>query len=518
MALILRQSFPLGRFHATPWRVNPYDDPFGEWPPSPWRFVRAIVARWYQWRRELHDMPDLGQLDALVRALCDSASGFHLPVVALRGSPLRQYHPVEFGWEPAGKTKGRAEKKKNVPQMKTYGTSLVQDNYWCVPRNDASAIWWFLSGDRWTPQLVEVLDRCLERLIYFGRAESFTAIERSEGPAPEPNCELLERPRSPTSVRLLVPESDAKRADLERTTDDPQLVKSTVPPGAKVLYADLPARPAIKEQPIVLAPRPGCRLMQLAIGWNVPPEPRAVVRLTARYRSAVLRELLLVKTQGHQGSWSVVPEALRTAVIDMFGKDAEGKPLKGHNHAEFLTWWQDKLPTRLLVWRRERPFDTEEQVAILTAASRELSWAAAGPDAHSWKIRLIPLDAEVPPPPGFDNKAAAVWESITPYVPPRHRLRKGKPRSSEALPIQIRRELQLRGVPGGVNVKVDEVGPTMWVAVHVPRRKADERDSLGHRRGFWLRLTFPRPVLGPLMLGHSSSFSLGLFKQSHEVN
>ena len=62
MKLVLRQEFPLGRFHATSWRVNPYDDPHGEWPPSPWRLVRAVTARWYQWAREASPEPDVAQL------------------------------------------------------------------------------------------------------------------------------------------------------------------------------------------------------------------------------------------------------------------------------------------------------------------------------------------------------------------------------------------------------------------------------------------------------------------------
>ena len=52
MPLILEQSFPLGRFHATRWNQNPYEDRHGEWPPSPWRLLRALAARWFQYARE----------------------------------------------------------------------------------------------------------------------------------------------------------------------------------------------------------------------------------------------------------------------------------------------------------------------------------------------------------------------------------------------------------------------------------------------------------------------------------
>ena len=191
MKLVLRQEFPLGRFHATPWRVNPFDDPHGEWPPSPWRLVRAVTARWYQWAREASHEPDVAQLEELQAALCKSTYAFHLPPDARKGSPLRQYHPTEFGWRPA-------EKKK--AGTRSYGTSLVQDNYWCVPPE--APVWWFIEGDDWTDDLRELLARCLERVTYFGRAETLTRI-RVAG-----STERSLRPtaRSPTSAeRALCP-------------------------------------------------------------------------------------------------------------------------------------------------------------------------------------------------------------------------------------------------------------------------------------------------------------------------
>src|SRR5690606_32275065 len=111
--------------------------------------------------------------------------------------------------------------------------------------------------------------------------------------------------------------------------------------------------------------------------------------------------------------------------------------------------------------------DADEREAILLAAARDVSWAAAGADAGEWRVRLIPLDRDVPPPPGFDGRASYVWESVTPYVPPRHHLRGGRERESESIGEQIRRELRRRGVDGHVDV---EPGSPEWVSVHVPRR------------------------------------------------
>lgn len=500
MKLVLRQEFPLGRFHATPWRVNPFDDPHGEWPPSPWRLVRAVTARWYQWAREAEREPDLAQLEKLQRALCKSTYAFHLPPDARKGSPLRQYHPTEFGWNP------KALKKAG---MRSYGTSLVQDNYWCV--SPEASVWWFIEGADWGDELKLVLARCLERMSYFGRAETLTRI-RVAGSAdeiPQANCTLADK-RTEGAVPVLSPRKEATREDIERTTDNPDAVKRDPPPGAQRLYAARPHRPAARERRRVPGHRPDCHLMQFAIGWNVAPERRALVRLTSRFRGAVLRDLLRLKTGDASANWTRASRDVRDAVADMTGKDANGDALKGHRHTEFLAWCDDDQPTRLLVWRGSRAFDADEQEAILLAAARGVSWAAAGSDSDEWRVRLVPLDRAVPPPPGFDGQPASVWESVTPFVPSRHHLRGGKEREGESMIDQIRRETVRRGIEQDVDVEL--VGTPKWVSVHVPRREANKRTSIGDRRGQMVRLHFARAVSGPIRLGHSSSFGLGLFR------
>lgn len=500
MRIVLRQEFPLGRFHATPWRVNPYDDLHGEWPPSPWRLVRAVTARWYQRAREAAEEPDVAQLEELQVALCKSTYAFHLPVGSRKGTPLRQYQPMDFGWRPATRKKAGT---------RSYGTSLVQDNYWCMPPD--APVWWFIDGNDWDDRGRTVLAQCLERMVYFGRTETLTRIRIAESgdEIPAANCTLADR-RTPGAVPVLSPLNEAAREDIERTTDNPEAVKRAVPPGAQWLYAVRPERPASRERRRVPKRRPDCHLMQFAIGWNVAPERRAVTRLTARFRGAVLRELLRLKTGGASTNWARANREVREAVADMFGKDADGEPLKGHRHAEFLGWCENDALTRLFVWRGSRPFDAQEQEAILLASARDVSWAAAGSRSDQWKVRLVPLDRAVPPPPGFDNRPSAVWESVTPYVPPRHHLRGGKERDGESVAEQIRGELHERKTVDEVQVEL--VGQPQWVSVHVPRRESAKRAFIGDRRGHLLRLRFNIPVVGPICLGHSSSFGLGLFR------
>src|SRR5882672_2042791 len=98
MQVILRQTFPLGRFHATPWKAFPYDDPHGEWPPSPWRLLRGIIARSHQFERELSSVTR-DEREDLVTAFSQSTISWRLPEFSWRGPGLRQYQPVEFAWD-----------------------------------------------------------------------------------------------------------------------------------------------------------------------------------------------------------------------------------------------------------------------------------------------------------------------------------------------------------------------------------------------------------------------------------
>jgi CRISPR-associated protein Csb2 len=588
MRIVLHQEFPLGRFHATPWRVNPFDDRHGEWPPSPWRLVRAVTARWYQWARESEREPQVAELESLQAALCESTYAFHLPADARKGSPLRQYHPTEFGmdppnwrhvacfqrgmgaaesgsaitataktfkvnkdskaklkglegvklaerkletrleWEVTLRDRGADESKKKVEEIlgaptatwqrvadagsRGYGTSLAQDNYWCV--SPEASVWWFIDGESWTPELVTALEQCLGRVSYFGRAETLTRIRLARLPAviPAPNCTLIDK-RTSGTVAVLAPLGDAKREDIERTTDDPQSVKRTVPLGAQYLYAVRPPRSVARERRRVPAHRPDCHLMQFALGWNVAPDPRAIVRLTSRFRGGVIRELLRLRTGDASATWSLVGPDVRAALADMAGKDSDGRPLTGdRRHAEFFAWCENGAPTRLLVWRGARAFDQDEQEALHSAAACDVSWAGAGSDADEWKVRLIPLDRGVPAPPGFDGQDAMTWESVTAYVPPRHRLRGGKERAGESIAGQIRLELRRRGIVNADQISVEVVGNPTWVAVHVPRSESGNRSFVGDRQGRNIRLTFSYPVAGPVRLGHSSTFGLGLFR------
>jgi CRISPR-associated protein Csb2 len=502
MRVVLEQRFILGRFHATPWRVNPFDDPYGEWPPSPWRLARAVVARLHQLARETGGWPVKG--DELARALCRSRYSFYLPPLARRCPPIRQYHPTKFGWQPPS----RVKKGVPIPSMRGFDRSLVQDTAWALP-GDGSVLW-FLDFDDWSPPLLDLLDGCLTRVVYFGRSESATEIRTlaDSGALPEPNSRLLNSPDGEATVPILVPREDATLDSLEAVTDTVRA--RSLPPGARWMYATRPAPAPLKERRRICNSSPRLCVVQFALGVAVPPQNRSIVRLTNRFRGGVVRCFLESLSGGRFSDWSRAPEKLRERVSGVAGKDASGAPLQGLRHAHYLLWSDDgRHYTRLIAWR-PAPFDVEEVQALLQAARYPIGWGAAGPEPGEWLVRLVPLPFTTEPPPGLDGRPACDWRSVTPFVPPRFLLRSnGRVREEECVERQLAAELAVRG--HRVGFELLEERPT-WVAVHHPARSRAERANRGDRRGYWLRMRFREPVAGPLILGHSATFGLGLFR------
>lgn len=512
MRIVLSQRFPLGRFHATPWRANVFDDPHGEWPPSPWRLTRSLVARWYQWQREIGSEALGTSLEPLVKALCSSTFSFRLPPNARYVTVLRTYQPADWGRQP-GSVK--------QPGRMAYGRTLTRDNFWAVPSD--GEILWFIEGDTWTPELCDVLDQCLARVAYFGRAESLTEIARVPDAEGQPNVALSTHAASQAATPVLAPAAEAALEDVVRTTDDPLARKRTVPAGARWMYTTPPARPPARRSATAtcrfVARRDAVTMVQFAVGVAVAPEPRLVCRLTEQFRTRLLRVAGTERSRARGvdapwRGWSAASPAVQDDLKLLLGKDASGQPLRGHRHLRLAIWFNGRRPARLIAWRDPEPFEDWELDALHRAALHDLSWSQPG-GPSDWGVRLIPLDSEVPPPSGFSPADRfAAWESVTPYVPLLHpKRREESPRPQERIETQVVHELRQLGLLTDLDVRV-EIGDASWAAVHLPPRQQRDRQQPARRRGFALRLAFSCPVTGPIAIGHSSHYGLGVFRPS----
>jgi CRISPR-associated protein Csb2 len=104
-------------------------------------------------------------------------------------------------------------------------------------------------------------------------------------------------------------------------------------------------------------------------------------------------------------------------------------------------------------------------------------------------------------------RPSRTWTSVTPYLHPWYA------KASFTVEDQIRKELALRGLPepelrrlGAVPVGAHERRPAHFHRFR-RRRGLTQPDTAG---SFW-ELTFPETVPGPLALGFSCHYGLGLF-------
>lgn len=504
MRLLIQQSFPLGRFHANPWRAFTFDDPYGEWPPSPWRFLRAILARSFQLSRELpaEKESENEQLrEALVRAFCASSISWRLPTQSWRGPGIQQYHPSEFKKIPASASK---------PGEKTYNTTKIKDNFWLMPANTSPLIW-ILDGNHslWTESLLAHLDACLARMTYFGRAESITNIERIQDNGIDANC-ILRKSRTASAIPVLCPTSDATFSQVTCMTNQDDVANSTMPPGAVWKYAE---RPAVTRAIHSRKPRKELSptsVLQFAVGGRVFPPLKSWIRITEKFRGVTLRKIAQLYTDNGKAEFSKLPPNIRARYSLLSGKDENSRRLSGHRHiAFFLIPDEENKPSRLICYRKE-PFTSEEQNFLLAAAAAPLDWDFK---PNNWWLRLLPLSRETLLPPTKNIFGVSrIWETLTPYVPPLHVFRKnGQPKRGAEVETQLQSHLDRFELPDAqFEILATESEPVQWVKVHRSRRSRNGQTN-DDKRGYRIRIIFSEPVQGPLFFGHSSHFGLGLF-------
>src|SRR5438046_1496927 len=114
MPVTIKLTFAAGRYHSTPWGRH-VNEGVPEWPPSPWRLLRALVA---VWKRTCPDFSE-AQVCRILAPLAQPPR-FRLPLHRI--AHLRHYMP----WE----KKGPADR------------TLVFDTFVSVSRRDRLFIGW----------------------------------------------------------------------------------------------------------------------------------------------------------------------------------------------------------------------------------------------------------------------------------------------------------------------------------------------------------------------------------------
>ena len=511
MSLVLEQSFPLGRFHATRWNQNPFEDPYGEWPPSPWRLLRALAARWFQYSRETGDSDDTLR-NCVLSKLARVVPSFRLPENTWRGPAIHQYHPI--GLEEQYKYKKAPGSAKQVLDysFKQVGTTLVQDHYRVIARRDP--VYWIWEAIDLEPPEATLLAQLLRRLLYFGRAESHCRFRIVTERAIAPNCRLERAAGAGQPVLAALAGDDLNLESLLAVTESDVLKQRRIPSGTAWYYATIPApRPVAPTPAVRRRYPPDVRVLQFAVGGRVYPPIAHWLKLTERFREEVIRRRCVQVTGGRTGRYRELSGEERDALALIRGLDGAGNLVDGQTTAFFaLVPDGEGLPTRLLCWRRS-PFTDEEIDAFLAATELPLAWERGSAD---WQVRLVALPFSVRPP--ADHWASScVWHSVTPFVLPggRRRFRQNGRRRRGETPEACLRTLLVRFTHSAPQVELLDREPT-WVTIHETpeerRRRSQERGTR-MRPGHRFRIVFPEPIRGPLAVGHSCHFGLGLFRQ-----
>lgn len=537
--LVLR--FPGRRYHATPWGHH-VNEGLIEWPPSPWRLLRALLSVGYTslgWGASMGE-PWRSSPPPLARSLLLKLAAV-LPHYALPpavGTHSRHYMPV-------GEFKDGRER-----------TTLVFDTWAHIDRGEL-AVRWDVAIDS---DEAHLLDKLAERLSYLGRAESWVSARLvNDAAGLEFNCFARDRhPSDPgwEQVALLAPMAPPEYSKWFEESLQRALHDLSVPEGERISAA-LQNKRATAQAPYPTdllsclqvdstwlrghgwSQPPGSRRVQYwrrADALSAPPAPGHTPRIEGGGVPFVLLSLTTQSGNDHalptlgrslpQGEMlhrQMVAARARLAPDEhsqvLTGCDKTGMALRGaHRHAHVLSLDldDDGHIDHLLVWAPDGLDALDQRALRLTrgtytkggVGALRLAWAGAGEREDFTHLA----------PPYGDALARTLgpgctWLTATPFVPPRHL----KARGANTLERQLQAELASRGLPAAKTVEHrdphhDDHARRLRHHVRVRRHG----DAPPVNIGFTLRLTFAEDIRGPLCLGYGSHFGLGRFERVRE--
>lgn len=529
MTVAIALRFPAGQYHATPWGRH-VNEALPEWPPSPWRLLRAFVAVWKQ------RVPHLEHeaVASILQVLAVPPS-FVLPPATL--AHTRHFMPWDKTWI----------KDRENSRTKVFDTFVLLDK-----TAEVLVVWPDAELDR--SQLL-ALNTLLHNFAYLGRAESWCVARLWDSTArleinawPEATQEQSEHMER---VRLLCP--DVQQAFLAP-------VRSSAGPKRRTKSK------ARKNEPPPMTPDWNLCLdtgYLHAAHWSDPPGSRWVSYLrptncfvrrprvqvcspytfrpdTARFvlDSTVLplvqdtlhvAELVRHTLMGIYRRQNATEDEPRPVSPVFSGKDSQGNRLTdNHSHAFFLPTDEDgdgrldhitvyaaggfgpKEVKALDALRRIIRRDEGPQLNLLLLALGRIDELVCGPlaRARTWISATPFLSTRYPKTRGTKRDAPDVLASPDSFV--RHvlleeiaRLRARRPEVPEPVVVQ-----PLTG---------HRIGSRRLRPIQFKRTRMRKPGDTGvSRMTGAFRLVFPSPVRGPICLGHSCHFGLGLFMPDPE--
>ncbi len=500
--------FPCGRFHATPWGRH-VNEGAVEWPPSPWRFMRALIATWHLKNKE-HISEQT--MRGLIETLAVARPSFWMPPAST--GHTRHYMPFN---------EGRNEK-----------TTKVFDTF--VHSGEPMRVFWPVHLDETARGAFEAL---LSHLGYFGRGESIVDAWLCNGDANDrtPNAEPLAPGASPEPTHEIVS------------------LLAAMPPETFAAWR-ASVRPAAEQAP-ARGRRRG-RQAQAAIpqslfealladtgqlqksGWNLPPGSEQVpyVRSRLALQPAPLRRIPAERAAPTVARFAIasqvlprltqtisVAERVHDSLVKISesapvftGRLTDAQPMLNHQHAHiFCEPGTARDALGAITVYAPMGFD---RAAVRALRSLRRVWGHGGHDLQLMLIALgDPADfAETTPL----FQTATRWRSLTPFVPTRHpkHHRNGREKiDADGWHIgsprhDLRRLMIESGKPLPTKIEIVDFAEVngrklRWLQFQRSRRHGEGLHA--GEFGYGFQLTFAEPVHGPLALGYGAHFGLGLF-------
>lgn len=531
-------DFIAGRFHASAWDVH-VNEGRVEWPPSPARLVRAVLAMSYR-DAERPGVPP-ASASRLLEKLSTALPTFFVPPG--RAAHARHYMPVE----------------KTTTKVVDSFLRFEDDrrNGWPLGAAPLFVDWPVVL----TPDESTYLAVLLDRLSYLGRAESWIEARLGD-PTQALDAEYIEVTPSTdvdATLRLLAPETPESIAAwfdpaVERVLDREAKTRG------KVLSKEQKAK--IEAQiPTTLVEALSMQTSDVQkAGWSEPPGLRwctyrstdALDRPTTQTRDVRGRRvdrttcivLTLASNAIHREVLPPMERVVRYAEIVhaalashtngrssrvLLGKSEDGASKHDHDHLHILPL--DLVRTELdpmrrkgqiahlLLWaptgfepadidavRSLRRIRREKQNDRDTVAGRYL-FATITVVGGRKEVNAFCTATGSRPLVG----SSRVFRSVTPYVPARHL------KARHTIEDDVHRELTFRPslLPDVVSPETTKIEPLDrmervrmrdFIRYRAPRRRRPPTSSY-----FALRLSFADEVTGPIALGYGSHFGLGLF-------
>ncbi len=474
--IALELMFPAGRFHATPWdrAVNEGDV---EWPPSPWRVLRALVA-------------------GHANTTTEHGPGFARLLDRLAGPPRYLLPPGTTG-----------HTRHYVP-LGSMERTLVIDAFVAIERTARAYIVWddveLVADER------EELSRACSGIAYLGRAESWCIVQTADAVPTDSDlipADLASRGiTTGPLVRRLGAAADCRGAGLltalEETTAAMRRRRRLLPAGAAWYDYRLPEgfglAPSIETRAqrvrgAGLPPKACLRFVLEAERDGLRPPVSETLKIAETFRASMMKNYSSIT--GESAPWQIT------------GKSGD-EPLKGHDHAFILP---RDLDDDGKIDHVDVLFPAGACHNVFSAArsvTRLFHWAAGLNEAYE-----LTYLASAP------QNRGRVWRTATPFLLGAHpRTRGSAARRARYEPEgQLRRSLAEHGFP-------EPAGIDFWPRPNALRHATGGRTLLAsfrcarERKGdapiglpLGVTVTFSEEVTGPIAVGRYAHFGLGQF-------